>query len=149
MYIRFENSKETFLAKQSVKKDIDKKAEEFRDKKLTDLTTAQVHRTALKTPAGEMELEKKGDHWDIVKPLRARADDEKVGDLIAQVTTARIQQFVTDDRGDLRPYGLSEPRGSVTLYDQDQKKDQKVELGSSVKVFGRDDQGQTLQIGNL
>jgi hypothetical protein len=42
MYVRFENSKETFLAKQSVKKDIDKKAEEFRDKKLTDLTTAQV-----------------------------------------------------------------------------------------------------------
>ena len=35
MYVRFENSKETFLARQSVKKDIDKKAEEFRDKKLT------------------------------------------------------------------------------------------------------------------
>ncbi|HZJ38641.1 MAG TPA: DUF4340 domain-containing protein, partial [Chthoniobacterales bacterium] len=107
MYVRFENSKETFLAKQSVKKDIDKKAEEFRDKKLTHLTTAQVRRIALKTPAGEMELEKKGDHWDIVKPLRARADDEKVGDLIAQVTTARIQQFVADDHGDLRPYGLA------------------------------------------
>src|SRR5207247_7641476 len=28
MYVRFDNSKETFLAKQSVKKDIDKKAEE-------------------------------------------------------------------------------------------------------------------------
>src|SRR5213080_3036782 len=98
MYVRFDNSKETFLAKQSVKKDIDKKAEEFRDKKLTDLTTAQVRRIALKTPAGEMELEKKGDHWDLVKPLRARADDEKVGDLIAQATTARIQQFVADDK---------------------------------------------------
>src|SRR5947199_4944104 len=33
MYVRFDNSKEAFLAKQSVKKDIDKKAEEFRDKK--------------------------------------------------------------------------------------------------------------------
>src|SRR5256885_16108429 len=50
MYVRFDNSKEAFLAKQSVKKDIDKKAEEFRDKKLTDLTTAQVRRIALKTP---------------------------------------------------------------------------------------------------
>ena len=96
-----------------------------------------------------MELEKKGDHWDILKPLRARADDQKVGDLISQVTTARIQQFVADDRGDLHQYGLSEPRGSVTLYDQEQKKDQKVELGSSVKVFGREDQGQTLQIGSV
>src|SRR5256886_3594313 len=108
MYVRFQNSKETFLATQSVKKDIDKKPEEFRDRKLTDLTTAQVRRMTLKTPAGEMELEKKSDHWDILKPLRARADDQKVGDLISQITTARIQQFVADDRGDLRPYGLAE-----------------------------------------
>ena len=149
MYVRFENSKETFLAKQSVKKDIDKKAEEFRDKKLTDLTTAQVRRTALKTPAGEMALEKKGDHWDIVKPLRARADDEKVGDLIAQVTTARIQQFVADDHGDLRPYGLAEPRGSITLFNQEGKKDQKVEIAESIKVFGQEDKGQMLQIGSV
>src|SRR5207237_2188978 len=148
MYIRFENSKETFLAKQSVKKDIDKKAEEFRDKKLTDLTTAQVRRTAVKTPAGEMELEKQGDHWDIVKPLRARADDEKVSDLIAQITTARIQQVVADDHGDLRPYGLAEPRGSITLFSQEGKKDQKVETADSSKVVG-EDKGQTLQIGSI
>jgi len=149
MYVRFDNSKETFLAKQSVKKDIDKKAEEFRDKKLTDLTTAQVRRIALKTPAGEMELEKKSDHWDIIKPLRARADDEKVGDLIAQVTTARIQQFVADDHGDLRPYGLAEPRASITLFSQDTNKDQKVEIADSIKVFGQDDKGQMLQIGSV
>src|SRR5690348_11502551 len=129
MYVRFQNSKQTFLANQSVKKDIDKKPEEFRDKKLTDLTTAQVRRLTLKTPAGEMELEKKGDHWEILKPLRARADDQKVADLISQITTARIQQFIADDRGDLRAYGLAEPRGSITLYDEDQKKDRKVELG--------------------
>jgi hypothetical protein len=148
MYVRFENSKETFLARQSVKKDIEKKAEEFRDRKLTDLTTAQVRRIALKTPAGEMELEKKGDHWDIVKPLRARADDEKVGDLIAQTTTARIEQFVADDHGDLRPYGLAEPRGSITLFSQEAKKDQKVEIADSIKVFGQEDKGQMLQIGS-
>jgi len=149
MYVRFENSKETFLAKQSVKKDVDKKAEEFRDKKLTDLTTAQVRRIALKTPAGEMALEKKGEHWDIDKPLRARADDEKVGDLIAQITTARIQQFVADDHGDLRPYGLAEPRGSITLFSQEGRKDQKVEIAESIKVFGKEDKGQMLQIGSV
>ena len=149
MYVRLENSKETVLAKQSVKKDIDKKPEEFRDRKLTDLASAQVRRIALKTTAGEMELEKEGDHWDIVKPLRARADDEKVGDLIAQVTTARIQQFVADDHGDLRPYGLAEPRGSITLFTQDGKKEQKVEIADSIKVFGEDDKGQMLQIGSV
>src|SRR5437762_8975498 len=91
MYVRLQNSKETFLAKQSIRKDIDKKPEEFRDRKLTDLTAAQVRRITLKTPAGELELEKKVDHWDIIKPLRARADDGKVGDLISQITSAHIR----------------------------------------------------------
>src|SRR5437868_7227169 len=121
MYVRFANSKETFLVNQSVRKAIDKKPEDFRDRKLTDLIMAQVVRAVLKTPAGEMELQKKGDHWDVVKPLHTRADDQKVGDLIAQVTTARIQQFVADDKGDLHPYGLAEPRGSITLFAQDEK----------------------------
>src|SRR5260370_1355893 len=129
MYVRFENSKETFLASQSVKKDIEKKPEDFRDKKLTDLIMAQVVRVVLKTPAGEMELQKKGDHWQIMKPLRARGDDQKIGDLIAQVTTARIQQFVADDRGDLHPYGLAEPRGSITLFAQDDKQGQMLQIG--------------------
>ena len=130
MYVRFENSKETFLAAQSIKKDIGKKPEEFRDKKLTDLITAQVSRVVLKTAAGEMELQKKGDHWEIVKPLRARGDDQKIGDLIAQVTTAHIQQFVADDRGDLHPYGLAEPRGSITLFTQDDKQGQMLQIGA-------------------
>ena len=129
MYVRFEDSRETFLAGQSVKKDIDKKPEEFRDRKLTDLITAQVSRIILKTPAGEMELQKKGDHWEIVKPLRARGDDQKINDLIAQITTARIQQFVADDHGDLSPYGLVEPRGAITLFTQADKPGQLLQIG--------------------
>jgi hypothetical protein len=142
MYVRFENSKETFLASQSVKKDIEKKPEDFRDKKLTDLIMAQVVRVVLKTPAGEMELQKKGDHWQIMKPLRARGDDQKIGDLIAQVTTARIQQFVADDRGDLHPYGLAEPLGSITLFAQDDKSADRTDSS-------RGEQGQMLQIGSV
>jgi hypothetical protein len=129
MYVRLEDSKETFLASQSIRKEIDKKPEEFRDRKLTGLMTEQVSRLLLKSPAGEMELQKKGDHWEIVKPLRARGDDQKINDLIAQVTTARIEQFVADDRGDLHPYGLAEPRGSITLFAQDDKQGQTLQIG--------------------
>src|SRR4029077_19317184 len=130
------------LAAQTVRNDISKKPEEFRDKKLTDLTTAQVTRALLKTAAGEMELEKKADHWEIVKPLRARGDDQKIGDLLAQITTARIEQFVAEDRGDLRPYGLAEARGSVTLFASDDKSANKTESS-------RGEQGQMLQIGGI
>src|SRR5437762_12722600 len=81
-----------------------------------------------------MELQKQGDHWQIVKPLRARADDQKVNDLIAQITNSRIAQFVADDAGDLHRYGLAEPRGTVTIFTGDDKS------GGS---------GQILQIGGV
>jgi len=136
MYVRFENSKETFLAKQSVKKDIDKKRKNS-ETKINGSDHCAGAPNRVKTPAGEMELEKKGDHWDIVKPLRARADDEKVGDLIAQVTTARIQQFVADDHGDLRPYGLAEPRGSITLFGQEGKETKRLRSLTRLKSLAR------------
>lgn len=129
MYVRAGDNGDVVIAAQSVRNDIAKKPEDFRDKKLTDLTTAQVVRALVKTTAGEMELEKKADHWEIVKPLRARGDDQKINDLLAQVTTAQIQQFVAEDRGDLRPYGLAEPRGAVTLFVADDKTGQTLQIG--------------------
>ena len=129
MYVRLGDSKETFLASQTVKKDVEKKPEEFRDRKLTDLSTAQVSRIVLKSPVGEMELEKRNDHWEILKPLRARGEDQKIADLIAQVTTAQIQQFVADDHGDLHPFGLAEPRGAITLFTKDDKQGQLLQIG--------------------
>jgi len=128
-YVRLENSKDVFLAAQSIKNQISKKPEEFRDRKLTDTVATQVIRLSLKTAAGEMELQKQGDHWQIVKPLRARADDQKVNDLIAQITTSRIAQFVADDAGDLHPYGLTEPRGTVTIFTADDKQGQILQIG--------------------
>lgn len=129
MYVRVGDGSDVIIAAQSVRNDIAKKPEEFRDKKLTDLTTAQVTRVLLKTTAGEMEVEKKSDHWEIIKPLRARGDDQKINDLLAQVTTAQIQQFVAEDRGDLRPYGLAEPRGSIALFSAGDKTGQTLQIG--------------------
>ena len=130
MYVRFADSKNVILAAQTVRNDISKKPDDFRDRKLTDLTTAQVTRAVLKSPAGEIELVKKNEHWEIIKPLQARGDDQKIGDLLAQVTNARVQEFVADDSGDLHAYGLSEPRGSITIYEADDKVGRTLQIGA-------------------
>ena len=133
MYVRLVDSKDVLIASQSVRADISKKPDDFRDRKLTGITTAQVTRAILKTPAGEIELARKNEHWEIVKPLQARGDDQKIGDLLAQVTNARIQEFVADDRGDLHAYGLSEPRGSITIYGADDKEGRTIQIGGAAE----------------
>src|SRR2546423_541614 len=142
MYVRVGETGPVVLATQSVKNEISKKPDDFRDRKLTDLTTAQVTRAVLKSAAGELELAKKNEHWEIVKPLQARGDDQKIGDLLAQVTDARIEEFVGDDRGDLHAYGLSEPRGSITIFGVDDKQGQTLQIGTVAEkkpeqIYGR------------
>ncbi|HMJ05902.1 MAG TPA: DUF4340 domain-containing protein, partial [Chthoniobacterales bacterium] len=133
MYIRLGDVKDVFIAGQSVRNDISKKPDDFRDRKLTALTTAQVSGAVLKSPAGEIELAKKDGHWSIVKPLQARGDDQKIGDLLAQVTNARIEEFIGDGSGDLHSYGLAEPRGSITIYGADEQKGETLQIGAEVK----------------
>jgi Domain of unknown function (DUF4340) len=135
MYVRLADSKDVFLARQTVRTDISKKADEFRDRKLTELTTAQVIRAVLKNPAGEIELAKKNEHWEIIKPLQARGDDQRVGDLLAQVTNARVQEFIGDDHGDLHAYGLSEPRGSITIYGAEDSGGRTLQIGAVAEKF--------------
>ena len=64
IYVRFENSKNVFLATENIKNAISKKPEEFRDRKLSDIIATQITRVALKTPAGEMELQKQQEKID-------------------------------------------------------------------------------------
>ena len=130
MYVQVGNSRDVLVASKTVREDSAKKPEEFRDKKLTDLATAQVNRVVLKSGAGEIELQKSGEHGEITRPLRARADDQRVADLIAQITTAQVQQFVGEDRGDLQRFGLAEPRGSVTLFAPEAKEGQTLSIGA-------------------
>lgn len=130
VYVQLANAKDVLLASRSVRDDAAKKPDEFRDKKLTDLTAGQITRVVFRSPTGEMELEKAADHWQLLKPMRARADDQKVSDLIAQITTMQAQQFVTADGGDLHPSGLADPRGSVTLYSAETKEGQVLSIGA-------------------
>lgn len=133
MYVRLGESQEVLIASKTVRDDLAKKPDDFRDRKLTSLTTAQVTRAVLKSPAGELELARKGEHWQIVKPLQARGDDEKIGDLLAQVTNARIQEFVGAGGGDLAGRGLAEPRGSITIYGAEEKPGETLQIGAPAK----------------
>ena len=132
LYVKLAEDKKVFVISNELKKQITKKADEFRDRKLTDLTTAQVNRVAIKSAAGEIELEKKNGHWSLLKPLTARGDDAKIGDIISQAATAQIASFVADS-ANLAAYGLQEPRGTVSLFSEGSDKPTVLQIGANPK----------------
>ena len=132
LYVKLADDKKVFVISTELKKQITKKADEFRDQKLTDLTTAQVNKVAIKSAAGEIELEKKNGHWSFLKPLTARGDDAKIGDLISQAATAHIDSFVADS-ANLAAYGLQEPRGTVSIFSEGSDKPTVLQIGANPK----------------
>jgi hypothetical protein len=91
-----------------------------------------VNRVVVKTNSGEIELQKKDEHWSLVKPLQARADASKVGDLISKATNARAESFVAD-ASNPAVFGLQEPRGTVSLFAEGREKPEILQIGGKLK----------------
>jgi len=129
-YARAEGSKVVHVIRNTLKNDLGKNTEFYRDKRLADLTPAQVSRLVIKSAKGEFELEKKGSHWSLVRPLKARADDQKITDLIACAMTARIEEFVSEAK-DLGSFGLTEPRTTLTFTAEGVKEPVVLQIGAA------------------
>jgi hypothetical protein len=113
MYVKIENDNAVYVIENKLKSQAAKKADEFRDKKLTDIAATAVTKAVLKTAAGEIEFAKDKDtHWSLVRPIKARGDDSRIGDLISQATNAQIETFLAGT-ADAATTGLAEPRATL------------------------------------
>ena len=132
-YARAEGSKVVHVIRNTLKNDLGKSTDFYRDKRLADLTAAQVSKLVIKSAKGEFELEKKGSHWSLVRPLKARADDQKITDLIANATTARIEEFVSEAK-DPGAFGLTEPRATLTFTAEGVREPVVLQIGAAKLV---------------
>ena len=119
VYMRVNGADTVYVVRNALRNLITKKADDFRDKKLSDTAPSLVSKVHVKTAEGEFELERKHAHWDFVKPLRARAADEKVNDLLAGVLNAQVSQFFAE--APTPEQALSEPRATVTMTVEGEK----------------------------
>ena len=132
LYVRLENSNVVHVIGTELKSQVTKKTDEFRDHNLTALAATEVSKVLLKTPAGEIELGKKEAHWALAKPLKARGDDARIGDLISKITNAQVSSFAAD-ASNLTAFGLQEPRGTVTLFTEGSEPPTVLQVGAATE----------------
>jgi hypothetical protein len=114
-YLRLANSNEVYVVPSELRSEVTKTADEFRSHQLSDIAATQVTKVNINTAAGEIELQKNQDHWEINKPIKARGDDAKISDLVAQTLTTRIDSFVPNDQAGAATTALNDAEGSVTF----------------------------------
>lgn len=102
----------------------------FRDQKLSPLPASRVASVELTAANGAIELQRDPRDWSLVKPLKARADTERVDDLLAELANARIGDFLSEDDLAEVETGLDNPRGTITLRGDLEDEVVSLELGA-------------------
>jgi hypothetical protein len=87
--------------------------------KLFNIKADDITRLVLKYPSEEIELERTGDKWKIVKPLQVDADSAAISTLTHEVADARIKSTVDEHPTDLATFGLAKPAVTVTASTKD------------------------------
>jgi hypothetical protein len=132
VYVRRGDSNDIFIVSDELQRLAFRDPKEFRDRRLTNLTPDRIDKFTIKRGAGELSLERGGHGWEIVRPLRARADGPAVEKLLNELLGLQIQGFVADEANDLSAYGLSEPRAELILNVDGEVRPLALRIGSAV-----------------
>ncbi len=140
IYTKVEGAENVYVISNDLKTQLTRKADDFRDHRLTSLSPAQVQKVTFKSALGEIELEKKNEQWILLKPLNARGDNSKIGDFISQAATAPIDAFMPDS-ANLAAYGLQEPRGTVSFFMEGAKEPVVLQIGAKTAPENNEKEG--------
>ena len=109
IYALIDDGKQISLMSDSLYSSADKSPDDFRDKSLTTVATADANFFDLVNSSGEVSGTKKDNNWTLSKPRATGGDRAKIDALLGAVGTGQITKFVSDSNASLAKYGLDKP----------------------------------------
>lgn len=132
-YARLENDDAVSIIRSDLRGLLTKSISDFRSKRLTSIPSTSVAGVHFQTPAGQIELVEQAGNWNIVTPIKARAANGRILDLISSVNNLTISEFVASDESTLARYGFAQPRGSITFSAREDATRERIEIGAPVE----------------
>lgn len=117
LYATVADSNRVFLVSGYLDTTFDRTTFDLRDKSVLDVTRAQVDSLAVSGPDLAVRLRKTEGEWSLVAPIEARADLGVTDGLVGRLATGQMAAIEEESAAAdaLAPYGLDEPRVTVTL----------------------------------
>jgi len=116
VYAKREDMPPVFLVADSLRSRLDRKATDLRDKTLLHVEPDKVKRLELSGKGRSISLSNAGtDQWEMVQPIKAKADSSAVRDLLWKIRNARVKEFLSSGADTTRRYGLDRPDLIVAL----------------------------------
>lgn len=130
VYVMREGIPEVLLTGAALKASLQKKLYDFRDKGVLEVDTESVRGLALESSKGHLLLAKKKSDWWIEKPRLLPTDPQSVRAMLLTLRRVLARDFVEETAGDLKAYGLAQPRLKITLVLGEQGKRKTLAFGN-------------------
>lgn len=139
LYVMFQGDSQVFLTSGLILSSIDKELVDWRDKTILSFERDSLQELRIKRASEEIVLVRSDDKWSLAGPIKEPADDGTVSSLLSTLETSKAKEFVTENAGDLKEFGLESPTLVVQVREEGEDSWRQLELGaeSEGKVFGR------------
>jgi uncharacterized protein DUF4340 len=131
-YLRVGDDDAVYVVGNDLKNLVSKKAEDYRDHRMTPFLTTLINRAIFRVNGGEIELSREQDNWLLQRPIKARASNDAVEELLTKINQTQIARFISDEKGSTPIFGIDPPLKAVTLFGGENAKAEII-VGNSVQ----------------
>ncbi|UCD83850.1 MAG: DUF4340 domain-containing protein [Deltaproteobacteria bacterium] len=132
LYVKRKDEDRVLLVSYEMGKKTVINASDLREKRVVIFDMGRLQKMELSYPDRNILLAKQQRDWQILEPVKARADDFEVSQLIYAITAMKIERFI-DEPSDLGQYGLTHPGVRVTLEVEEEEAKPVILLGKQEK----------------
>jgi len=112
LYARFPDQKRVFLVSSFLDSTFNKNTFALRDKSIIKIERDKVDRIEIVADKRSVTLAKNGNEWQMLAPVKARADFAAVEGTLERLASAQMQGIAAAEGGDLKKYKLEPPVAS-------------------------------------
>ncbi len=115
-YARKSGSNEVFLLPQVTISQVEKDLFDLRDKSILEVDREEIRKFTIEREDVTVTCEKRDEEWYLTQPVEDRAERGSVSRVLSSVANGKASGFAAEAAGDLRKYGLADPRATVHVY---------------------------------
>jgi hypothetical protein len=121
-YVKLDLDNSAYSVSEFVLRQIPESVNDIRVRRIVKLDAEEVRGVEINRGDNKISILKEGNKWKLGGDNSKKVDESKVGELIADIGSLEVEEFVDDNPKDLTSYGLDKPEIVLTVLEADKKK---------------------------
>lgn len=121
-YVKLGSDNSVYSVSEFVLRQIPESVNDIRVRRIMQLDAEKVSGVEINRGDNKISILKEGNKWELGGDNSKKVDESKVGELIADIGSLEVEEFVDDNPNDLSPYGLDKPEIELAILESDKKR---------------------------